>query len=86
MAAGKTLHIERESFAQRCFTLIDEYAPGFSSSITGYDMLTPPDLERGNWSDRLRKELFLMLLKVGTTDFVMGLPKSLTEKLIQEAL
>lgn len=36
----------RESFAQRCFTLIDEYAPGFSSSIIGYDMLTPPDLER----------------------------------------
>jgi len=26
--------------------LIDEYAPGFSTSIIGYDMLTPPDLER----------------------------------------
>lgn len=26
--------------------MIDEYAPGFSSSIIGYDMLTPPDLER----------------------------------------
>ncbi|KAK9284806.1 hypothetical protein L1049_023983 [Liquidambar formosana] len=37
---------DRESFAQRCFTLIDEYAPGFSSSVIGYDMLTPPDLER----------------------------------------
>ncbi|KAF8377933.1 hypothetical protein HHK36_031322 [Tetracentron sinense] len=36
----------QESFAQRCFSLIDEYAPGFSSSIIGYDMLTPPDLER----------------------------------------
>ncbi|KAF9620525.1 hypothetical protein IFM89_013146 [Coptis chinensis] len=36
----------RESFAKRCFSLIDEYAPGFSSSIIGYDMLTPPDLER----------------------------------------
>ncbi|XP_077233339.1 FAD/NAD(P)-binding oxidoreductase family protein isoform X1 [Tasmannia lanceolata] len=36
----------RESFAQRCFSLIDEYAPGFSSSIIGYDMLTPRDLER----------------------------------------
>lgn len=36
----------RESFAQRCFSLIDEYAPGFSSSIIAYDMLTPPDLER----------------------------------------
>ncbi|PSR88047.1 Pyridine nucleotide-disulfide oxidoreductase domain-containing protein [Actinidia chinensis var. chinensis] len=36
----------RESFAQRCFMLIDEYSPGFSSSVIGYDMLTPPDLER----------------------------------------
>ncbi|BBH07925.1 FAD/NAD(P)-binding oxidoreductase family protein [Prunus dulcis] len=39
-------HPLQESFAQKCFTLIDEYAPGFSSSIIGYDMLTPPDLER----------------------------------------
>ncbi|XP_047952615.1 pyridine nucleotide-disulfide oxidoreductase domain-containing protein 2 isoform X2 [Salvia hispanica] len=36
----------RSSFAQRCFDLIEEYAPGFNSSIIGYDMLTPPDLER----------------------------------------
>ncbi|XP_058186199.1 uncharacterized protein LOC131303374 isoform X3 [Rhododendron vialii] len=36
----------REFFAQRCLALIDEYAPGFSSSVIGYDMLTPPDLER----------------------------------------
>ncbi|GLT39137.1 hypothetical protein SLA2020_133440 [Shorea laevis] len=36
----------RESYAKRCFYLIDEYAPGFSSSVIGYDMLTPIDLER----------------------------------------
>ncbi|KAG0466106.1 hypothetical protein HPP92_017169 [Vanilla planifolia] len=36
----------RESFAKKCFSLIDEYAPGFSSSILGHDILTPPDLER----------------------------------------
>ncbi|XVE87301.1 hypothetical protein DITRI_Ditri18aG0106300 [Diplodiscus trichospermus] len=36
----------RESYAHRCFSLIDEYAPGFCSSVIGYDMLTPPDLER----------------------------------------
>jgi hypothetical protein len=36
----------QKSFAERCFSLIDEYAPGFSSSVVGYDMLTPPDLER----------------------------------------
>ncbi|XP_068344069.1 uncharacterized protein [Pyrus communis] len=41
---GDTVY--RESFAQKCFSLVDEYAPGFSSSIIGYDMLTPPDLER----------------------------------------
>ncbi|KAJ0098049.1 hypothetical protein Patl1_28933 [Pistacia atlantica] len=36
----------RESYAQKCFSLIDEHAPGFSSSVIGYDMLTPIDLER----------------------------------------
>ncbi|KAG0567287.1 hypothetical protein KC19_7G123900 [Ceratodon purpureus] len=36
----------RDAFAKTCFDLIDEYAPGFTSSIIGYDMLTPPDLER----------------------------------------
>ncbi|KAL9245867.1 hypothetical protein vseg_019469 [Gypsophila vaccaria] len=36
----------REAYAKKCYSLIDEYAPGFSSSIIGYDMLTPPDLER----------------------------------------
>ena len=36
----------QEAYARRCFSLIDEYAPGFSSSVIGYDMLTPPDLER----------------------------------------
>ncbi|KAK6932101.1 hypothetical protein RJ641_001725 [Dillenia turbinata] len=36
----------KKSFAQNCFNLIDEYAPGFSSSIVDYDMLAPPDLER----------------------------------------
>ncbi|KAJ7944286.1 pyridine nucleotide-disulfide oxidoreductase domain-containing protein 2-like [Quillaja saponaria] len=36
----------RESYAKRCFNVIDEYVPGFHSSVIGYDMLTPPDLER----------------------------------------
>ncbi|POO02529.1 NAD(P)-binding domain containing protein [Trema orientale] len=36
----------RESYAHRCFDIIEEYAPGFRSSVIGYDMLTPPDLER----------------------------------------
>lgn len=36
----------REAFADRVFSVIDEYAPGFSSSVIGRDILTPPDLER----------------------------------------
>lgn len=36
----------REDFAKTCFGLIDEYAPGFSSSILHYEILTPQDLER----------------------------------------
>eukprot|EP01018_Ginkgo_biloba_P001423 Gb_31329 [translate_table: standard] len=36
----------RDAFAHQCFNLIDEYAPNFSSSIIGYDMLAPPDLEK----------------------------------------
>lgn len=35
----------RNDFANRCFGLIDEYAPGFTSSIINYEMLAPPDLE-----------------------------------------
>uniref|UniRef100_A0A2N9EP53 Pyridine nucleotide-disulfide oxidoreductase domain-containing protein 2 n=1 Tax=Fagus sylvatica TaxID=28930 RepID=A0A2N9EP53_FAGSY len=42
---GKLSYLQ-ESFAQKCFALIDEYAPAFSSSVIDYDMLTPPDLER----------------------------------------
>ncbi|DBA01346.1 TPA: hypothetical protein N0F65_001585 [Lagenidium giganteum] len=37
---------KREMFAERVFSIIDQYAPGFKNSIIGYDMLTPPDLER----------------------------------------
>lgn len=28
------------------FGVIERYAPGFRDSVVGYDMLTPPDLER----------------------------------------
>lgn len=28
------------------FSIIEEYAPGFKSSIVGFDILTPVDLER----------------------------------------
>jgi phytoene dehydrogenase-like protein len=36
----------KDSFVQRCFKIVDEFAPGFSSSVLGYDALSPLDLER----------------------------------------
>ncbi|XP_046645219.1 pyridine nucleotide-disulfide oxidoreductase domain-containing protein 2-like isoform X2 [Daphnia pulicaria] len=36
----------KEVYAKRIFQQIDEYAPGFQQSIVGYEVLTPPDLER----------------------------------------
>lgn len=37
---------KKAAFSQKVFSQIDEYAPGFSSSVVGYDALAPPDLER----------------------------------------
>lgn len=36
----------REAFAARVYAVIEEHAPGFTASILGADILTPPDLER----------------------------------------
>jgi phytoene dehydrogenase-like protein len=36
----------REAFADRCFALLDEYAPNFSRSVVARQVLTPLDLER----------------------------------------
>ncbi len=36
----------REAFADRVFAVVEEYAPGFTASVVGRDILTPPDLER----------------------------------------
>ena len=36
----------REAFADRCFALLDEYAPNFSRSVLARQVLAPPDLER----------------------------------------
>jgi phytoene dehydrogenase-like protein len=43
--AGCDWASEREAFARRVFSVIDEHAPGFSASIVGYEVLAPPDLE-----------------------------------------
>ena len=37
---------ERERFADRCFDLLDEYAPNFKRSVIDRQVLTPLDLER----------------------------------------
>lgn len=36
----------KDAFADRCFSIVDEFAPGFSSSVIGRDVLSPLDLER----------------------------------------
>jgi len=36
----------RDSFADRCFDLLNEYAPNFKRSVLARQVLTPLDLER----------------------------------------
>jgi phytoene dehydrogenase-like protein len=36
----------REAFADRCFDLLDEYAPNFTRAVVARQVLTPLDLER----------------------------------------
>jgi len=43
---GTTWERERDAFADRCFALLDEYAPNFSRSVLARQVLAPPDLER----------------------------------------
>src|SRR5256714_1277915 len=37
---------QREAFADRCFDVVNEYAPNFKSSLIDRQVLAPPDLER----------------------------------------
>ncbi len=43
---GATWDELREPFADRCFDLLDEYAPNFKRSVIARQVLTPLDLER----------------------------------------
>ena len=43
---GSHWDAERDSFADRVLALVDEVAPGFSSSVLHREVLAPPDLER----------------------------------------
>ena len=44
--AGSSWDAERDRFADRVLSLVDEVAPGFSSSVTHREVLAPPDIER----------------------------------------
>jgi len=37
---------QRDAFADRCFDLVEEYAPNFKRSVLDRQVLAPPDLER----------------------------------------
>uniref|UniRef100_A0A8C5BKN7 Pyridine nucleotide-disulfide oxidoreductase domain-containing protein 2 n=1 Tax=Gadus morhua TaxID=8049 RepID=A0A8C5BKN7_GADMO len=37
---------DKEAYADLVFDWVEQYAPGFKSSVVGRDILTPPDLER----------------------------------------
>ncbi len=46
LAAGLSLEQEKEKYADRCFDLMDEYAPNFKRSVIARQVLAPADLEQ----------------------------------------
>ncbi|HEX2217404.1 MAG TPA: NAD(P)/FAD-dependent oxidoreductase [Gemmatimonadales bacterium] len=46
LAPGLSLEEEREKYADRCFDLMNEYAPNFKRSVIARQVLTPVDLEQ----------------------------------------
>jgi phytoene dehydrogenase-like protein len=43
---GTTWDIERDRFADRCFDILNEYAPNFKRSVIDRRVYAPPDMER----------------------------------------
>ncbi len=43
---GTTWDVERDRFADRCFDILNEYAPNFKQSVLGRQVIAPPDMER----------------------------------------
>jgi phytoene dehydrogenase-like protein len=41
-----TWDVEKDKFADRCFDILNEYAPNFKASVIDRQVLTPPDMER----------------------------------------
>lgn len=46
LAPGLSLQDEKEKYAERCFDLMNEYAPNFRRSVIGRQVLAPTDLEK----------------------------------------
>jgi len=46
LADGPWDQTRKDAFADRCFEIIEQYAPGFTSSVTGRQILSPVDLEQ----------------------------------------
>ena len=43
---GTTWDVEKDRFADRCFDVLEEYAPGFKASVIARQVIPPPDMER----------------------------------------
>jgi phytoene dehydrogenase-like protein len=43
---GTTWDVERDRFADRCFDILNEYAPNFKRSVIDRRVFAPPDMER----------------------------------------
>lgn len=43
---GTTWDQEKDRFADRCFDVLEEYAPGFKASVLHRVVITPPDMEK----------------------------------------
>jgi phytoene dehydrogenase-like protein len=43
---GTTWDAEKDKFADRCFDILDEYAPNFKASVLHRQVIPPPDMER----------------------------------------
>jgi hypothetical protein len=43
---GTTWETERDVFADRCFDLLETYAPGFKASVLARQVISPLDMER----------------------------------------
>jgi phytoene dehydrogenase-like protein len=71
------VNVEKEKFADRCFDIIDQYAPNFKRSVIARQVLSPVDLEKtfnltgGNifQGSMLLNQLFLLRPVVGYANY-----------------